>query len=299
MQTAKTGLATATYELDTATGAVKDALIGGDPAQIATAQQNLAKAGQKVETAGQKVDVARSNISQAAGLAVQLAISILVDKLLGKTLGSIEETLGLVPGTLAALVSTAIYIGVVAAVNAGVFGSAAVGFLPALGPWGLAAAVGMFVLTNLFGVFKVEYWCSADGYFPALGSPNRAKNDVSDVGVMGGKLGPNLDKTIKNLSILAAQYKAKRLIGDTMEIEYNGNFNDSFGLPTIPIQIMTGRAEDVDYWKETVLNNICRQRLGDGAKLIFRGSVAVCDAGLQRMGLWQNSQTVAWTHIGF
>ena len=242
---------------------------------------------------------AYESMRAAAGALVQIGISIMVDKLLGKTLGSIEEQLGLVPGSLAPLVSTAIYAGVVAAANAGVFGSAAVGFLPALGPWGIAAVLIMFALTNLLSVYRVEYWCSADGYYPRLGTADPNKNDVSGLDVMGGRVDGNLNTTIQRLSVLAAQYKAQRLIGDTLNIQYNSDFNDSEGLPTIPTQMMTGRTEDVDYWKESVQNNMCLQRFGDGIKMLFNGQSAVCDIGMQRMGLWQNPQTTAWTHIGF
>ncbi len=266
----------------------------------AIALNDTAQAAQKAAEAQKAAKLA--GYGAAVGAVIQFAIGLLVDKLLGKQIGQWEEALGLVPGTLAPVISAGIYTLALPAMNAAIYAAApslGSSFLPALGPWGWAAIIGIFIIMNLFGVYRVEYWCTADGYFPKLGQPNYLENDISPYGVWGGRVNGSLNDIIKNMSIKVAQYKAQRLIGDMLEMQYNSDFNDYNGMPTVPTQIMTGREEDVEYWKNVVETNVCQQRLGDRAHLIFDGKNAVCDAGMRRMGLWFNPQTTAWTHIGF
>lgn len=263
--------------------------------------QGLADSAAAADKAAQaQVAAKKEALSQAASAGVQFVIGILVDKLLGKTLAGIENSLGLVPGTLAPIVAAGIYDLAVPALNSAIAAMGGpVNLLQTLGFGGWAMILAGFILTNLFGVYRVELWCTADGYYPEYGKPDYQKNDISGMGVWGGVVDANINNVIKNKSVEAAQYKANQLIGDMMEIQYNPDFNDLNGLPTIPTQIMTGRAEDVDYWKFVVGTNVCQQNLGTGTELLFDGSTAVCDAGMRRMGLWQNPQTTAWTHIGF
>lgn len=262
----------------------------------ANAAYELAKGTAGEAKAKLAADKAKEQVTAAISAAVQFVITIIVDKLLGKTISQWEYDLELVPGSLLPVISGIIYEGVAAATNA-IGGST---LLASMGPYGWLGIAAVFLLTNLFGIYKVEYWCSADGVYPELGVADASKYDVSDLGYWGGRVGSgDLNQKLKAGMIAAAQYKARRLIGDLMEIQYNSTFNDNNDEPVTPIQIMTGRTEDVEYWKDVVATNVCKKRLGDDAELIYSEGVAVCNAGENRMGLWQNSQTVAWTHIGF
>lgn len=233
--------------------------------------------------------VAADKVFQAAkGVILQYAINLMVQKLLGKSIGNLESALGLVPGSLTSLISLAIYNFV-----APMFGLAYVSALS----WQIAIA--MFILQNLFGVYKVEYWCDADGYYPKVGSPNY-NLDISDLGVWGGNVShtEQLNKVMKAKMVASAQYKAQRLIGDMLTMQYSTKYRDSNGDPIVPWQIMTGRGEDVKYWNNLVTTNLCQKIIGKDSTAIYQDGRSIC-SGNSRDGVWQNPQTVAWTHIGF
>jgi hypothetical protein len=193
----------------------------------------------------------------------------------------------------------------------------------------LLMAFVLFIIVNIFGVYEVDYYCDADGYYPYIDSvstthssgflgvnhqynetvtPNYVvkDNDVSGMGVWGGKVSGQ-EKQIQDLlqqkSIEAAQYKAKTLIGDLLNMQNFTKYNDSSNEPTVPIQIMTGRQYDVDYWDGKITTNMCVARLGEGymsvngicSRVNARGEAT----DKTRMGVWFNLQNVAFTHIGF
>jgi hypothetical protein len=91
---------------------------------------------------------------------------------------------------------------------------------------------------------------------------------------------------MKNKSIAAAQYKARRLVVDVLTAQEEPLYSD-----VTPSQIMTGRQEDVDFVNSLVNSNICSH--------IDRESVGGICGGDTLAGVWANPQTVAWTHIGF
>lgn len=261
----------------------------------------------------------------------------------------LEEKWELAPGTLDMVVRSIISVIITYAVAQTVGGAVGAAAAAAL-PVAIAVAVVVIivaVLINLFGVYKVDYYCTADGYYPfvdgggiertpwkpwapylkaAAASGNMVflsagavltsasgkwksydpnipqwalnKNDISGLGIWDGKdASGNTKKTIE-----AAQYKANRLIGDLLNIQESPMFKGGDTVMT-PVQIMTGRQEDVDDWNDSVTVNLCRKRLGDKSVAVSGvcGSCSVlgkCE-GNTRMGLWANPQTIAWTHIGY
>lgn len=238
----------------------------GTSLKIYQSYKNVQKAKKAYETAREAYTTAKTaeNTAKAqeAGANYDGAkadlIAFVVTMVFSKQIASAEESLGLVPGTGAMLVTMLI-----------------TGF----NPIGLA----VFILYNLFGVYKVELKCSADGYYPEMQPPPSANEiDITGLGVWDGKN----QETTKQMSIKAAQYKANRLIGDMLEMQDSPKYKD-----IIPSQIMTGRQEDVDFWDSGISHYIC-------SKI---GSVSVngiC-GGNTRAGVWKNPQTVALTHIGF
>ena len=141
---------------------------------------------------------------------------------------------------------------------------------------------GIFIAMNLFGVYRIDLVCTADGYYPEMQSP--PSDAIYDNGHLGTFDGLNTDARRVNF-VKAAQYKARRLVGDAL------NLPAAFKTQQItPSQIMTGRREDVDYWFPTT------------AKVIYQYTgYPDPTTGLlsTRAGVWQNPQTTMYTHIGF
>ncbi len=198
-------------------------------------------------TANKQLADAKGNLSnvESAGIA------FVVNLVFSKQIGQFETAVGLVPGTGSMLVSMLI-----------------TGFNP--------ISVAIFVLMNLFGVYKTEVTCTADGYYPGVDAkPDPSVSDNGNLGTFNG-----LDPTAKKSGyITAAQYKAKTLAGDVLAL--SERTGDALAIPS---QIMTGRQEDVDYWQYKVDDVICSK-------------VGGCSGS--RAGLWVNPQTTNYTHIGF
>jgi len=175
----------------------------------------------------------------------------------------VEEALGLVSGSLGQL-----------ALSCLVFG-----------PTPLAIVT--FLITNLFGVYKTLLRCTADGYYPSLESP--PDSSIWDNPGLGTFDGMNSKEREANY-IEAAQYKADRLIKDVLEMaELTGDET------LVPVQIMTGRKEDIIANVDMVNYTIC-PKVGYGNAYPGTG---ICSGFRSRSGLWQNPQTVSYTHIGF
>lgn len=220
--------------------------------------------------------------------------SILVEKLLGNQIAGVEDDLGMVPGTLTPLVTVAVYNFVVAPL----FG---------LGPVGWTAAVVIAVAGWVFGS-KTYYYCTADGYYPEIGSAKPGVNDTTGMGVWGGRITSsgmsNMSSLMQKKAVESAQNKARKLIQNMLWIQKSSKFDDADGEPVVPIQIMTARKEDVDYFDNLNLisSNMCQPRLGQDS--ISCGGIcgSAQKSGCKsesRMGIWANPQTIAWTHIGF
>lgn len=224
----------------------------------------------------------------AKGLLLQFAIDLMVEKLLGKMIGQLEAALEIPAGALLSLISLAIYNFV-----APMFG------LNAVAPWMWQLAAVIFVLQFFFGYYRVEYWCTADGYYPKIGHADY-NNDISGLGVWGGNVANSerINKVMKENMIASAQYKAKRLIGDMLTMQYSTKYRDSNNEPIIPMQMMTGRGEDPKYWNNLITTNLCQKIMGEDSSAIYQDGRSVCD-GDTYDGVWVNPQTVAWTHIGF
>lgn len=212
-----------------------------------TAEQQTAATQKATENCG-----SNTNANQ------KMLIAVAVNIVFAKQISSMEESLGLVPGTGAMLVTMFI-----------------TGFDP--------ISVGIFVLMNLFGYYKVELKCSADGYYPEIErKPNPDLYDVTGLGVWNGMS----KSTMQAKSIQAAQYKARILVGDMLDMQYKRPYEN-----IIPSQIMTGRQEDVDFWNTQITVSMC-------SKIGLTSIGGIC-GGNTRAGVWKNPQTVAWTHVGF
>jgi hypothetical protein len=242
-----------------------------------------------VAGAKEALDSANKALTEAKQLQnLQLQISIytkiatyFIDRWLAGTYSDIEESLNLVPGSLPIVVDAAVGIGVTSLVahgasRAALMNSAVSGFYVALA---------IFVLVNLFGVYKVDIklTCNADGYWPEFEPiPSSNVADISGIGTWDGMNAA----IMKRKTIEAAQYKASRLIGDILYMQENDAFKD-----IVPSQIMTGRAEDVKTWNNVVSDYMCKW-IG----LTAQGGIC---GGNTRAGIWANPQTIAWTHIGY
>lgn len=211
-----------------------------------------------------------------------MIVSYFAEKWLGAAMRELEKQWGLVPGSLSIIMEAMVGYGVGLAAHAWGWLAKA----PTLE--GLLIALAIFILVNLFGVYKVEtyYYCDADGYYPSIDGqwPDANQFDVTDVGVWDAmKDGVNEAKTIQS-----AQYKARRLLQDMLTMHQNPLYADVY-----PNQMMTGRDEDVQYLNYSITNNLCSAIGMDAINGICGGADAT------RVGVWSNPQTVAWTHIGF
>ena len=218
--------------------------------------ENARKAYETAKAAGDAAKATQTGANYDA--AKGALIAMVVTMVFSKQLAAADEKLGLAPGTSSMLVTMMI-----------------TGFNP--------VSLAIIVVMNLFGVYRVDLVCTADGYYPGIEDPRSADEyDVTGLGTWNG-----MDQnTMKKKSMQAAQYKAKRLIGDALGMQENTKYEN-----VIPSQIMTGRNEDVEFWDNKITEAVC-SKLGN---VSVKG---VC-GGNTRAGAWKNPQTVALTHIGF
>ncbi|MEK9155831.1 MAG: hypothetical protein AAB360_00815 [Patescibacteria group bacterium] len=229
-------------------------------------------------------DTLKQGINAAKAAFVTYVVTTVVNKLFGEAMAKFDQSLGLVPGTTGMIVNTAIGVGV----------GMAFGIMP--DPWLIGAQLLYIVAMNLFSVYKTDVYCTADGFYPDKQAARRTQQLNSAVNPTGLGIwdGSNTD-THRDKSIGAAQARARQLIGDVLQMQFNPYFAD-----VIPNQIMTGREEDVAYWNELANENLCR-RMGpewsaDAAGVCTTSETHTPD---ERAGVWANPQTVGFTHIGF
>ena len=222
--------------------------------------QNALRTAQATNTG---IAAARTNLVNAKVDAIAFAINMVFSK----QVGQMESAFGLVPGTGAMLVTMLTQLAMGAAVN----------------PISLA----IFIAMNLFMVYKTDVICSADGSYPRMEDPpDPTKWDVAGL----GEFNALNEKARDNGYIAAAQYKAGELVFDMLSMK------DRTGDPEqVPVQIMTGRVEDVGPNVQLVKNNICN-KVGSSD---VQKNTATCAGWRFRSGLWANPQTTSWTHIGF
>ena len=191
-------------------------------------------------------------------------ISFVIDLAFSKQIASLEQAIGLVPGSGALLVTMAVNILLGVSVT-----------VPLV----------MFIALNLFGVYKTIFSCTPDGYYPAMESPPDSNkwDSASGVGTFNA-LNPRIRE---QKYIESAQYKANRLVGDLYEMPYRtGDEN------LVPTQVMTGRREDVISWAPYLNDTVCTKVGGGDAS-----DDGICNG--TKAGLWQNPQMTSYTHIGF
>jgi len=201
-----------------------------------------------------------ANLANAKAAAISYAARLV----LGDTLAKWDEQLGLAPGTLSLLLD------------------ATISFL--YGNWIQAAIdVAIILYNNLFGVYKVEYLCTADGYYPSIESP--PSPDIVDNGNLGVWNGID-SKTRERKIIEAAQYKANKFIQNLYDMP-----SSTDDQKLVPTQVMTGRWEDVNAWSALTSDTICKNVTGGGQ------TNGLCNG--TKAGMWANPQTTAYTHVGF
>ncbi|MFA6963190.1 MAG: hypothetical protein WC227_00520 [Patescibacteria group bacterium] len=266
------------------------------------------KAAEDAKAASKTINTEGTKFQAAKDLVAAIIIEILIGKALGKIVAGWEQDLGMIPGTLMPLVSgivTFVFIfvwnTVMATIGAEVLMLSQV---PGLQWLAIAIAVIGFIGGMLFST-KYFYWCTADGYYPRVGSFDYNK-DVGGFGEIGGRIDRGaafLGPLMATYGVKVAQYKARQLVGDMLALQNSPRFKDSYGDDIVPIQIMTGRKVDVDFWKESIDTNMCKKML-DEDYIACDGMCgkATSDGGCvstSRMGVWANPQTIGWTHIGF
>lgn len=260
-----------------------------DIAQLSSTAKDFMEAN-KLSDLTQAKDAAKQAMVAAEVAVVYKIVSMAVEKFLGKQIAGVEDSLGMVPGTLTPLVTNLVYNGIALLLK-----------LPMIDP---TTAIVIAVIGYLMGQ-KVYYYCTADGYYPKIEEPQPEINDTTGMGEWGGQIkqNNNINELLKKKMVEAARNKARKLIENMMWLQNYEKYNAS-GEGIVPIQIMTGRQDDVDYFDQAgiITANMCRPRLGNDA--ISCGGICGsinkngCN-GDTRMGIWQNPQTVAWTHIGF
>ncbi|MCX6808332.1 MAG: hypothetical protein NTW50_01530 [Candidatus Berkelbacteria bacterium] len=227
---------------------------------------------------------------------------MLMNNLLGSSLGQLGSMLpgglgtltsllsgdisGLIQGQLTSMLSSALALGPIGA------------YMQLANMLGLGGLVSGLTGGLLGGSTTIELFCTGDGYYPQLEKPDPINKDVG-TGVWGGDVqDPNFQQIMQEHFISTAQYKARRLIGDVLQTQNSSQYNDPDQEVTVPHQILTGRREDVEYWKNSITVNMCQIVLGSSAQAYYEDGKAVC-GGNTRVGVWYDPSSVAWTHIGF
>ncbi|TSC92898.1 MAG: hypothetical protein CEN89_416 [Candidatus Berkelbacteria bacterium Licking1014_7] len=180
------------------------------------------------------VNVEGANLSQAKGEIIAIVLTLVVTEIFGEQMVAIDQDLGLVPGSTAMLTGMAIYYYVV----------------PSPDPVTLGIMIAAFILTNLFGTYKIKYVCTADGYYPGIASAPADPALSLGLGVFDGMNNQNYQAG----TMRAAQAKVDDLVSDTMDLGYHykdgGKFaKEPYDSPdelTKPIQIITFRQETLD-----------------------------------------------------
>lgn len=142
------------------------------------------------------------------------AITMVVTFAFQKQLSQMDQKLGLVPGSSTMLVGIGIDLLLTGAAN--------------------PAMVAYFIVTNLFGVYRIDVTCTACGYYPGVGNTS---GQSCPLGEFNGKS----DDSFKTNAMAAAQWKVNQLINDVLQMPKA--LNDDNLTPT---QIMTFRQDDVD-----------------------------------------------------
>jgi len=196
-------------------------------------------------------------------------VTFIITKLFEKQLLALDAKLGLVPGSMAAIVG--ILVGLAFSV-------------PIIGT---IIAIAGLILMNLFGYYDVRMMCTADGNYISVSHPEDYPPlddniyDNAHLGVFNATDANGREEGYK----AAAKYKASRLIGDLYEMP-----TETGNKKLVPTQVMTARWEDVDKWSPLLEKTLCANLNRDRDRNVCQGTQA---------GLWSNIQMQDYTHIGF
>lgn len=224
--------------------------------------QNALRTAELAQNASDIIN-AKTDLANAKADAIAFAINMVFSK----QVGQMESSLGLVPGSGAMLVTMLTQLALSVPVN--------------------PITLGIFIAMNLFMVYKQVVICSADGSYPKMEDPpDPTKWDVAGL----GEFNALNEKARDNGYIAAAQYKAGQLVFDLLSMKDRTGDKEQ-----VPVQIMTGRVEDVGPNIALVEKNIC-DKVGSSS---VQENTGVCAGWRSRSGLWANPQTISWTHVGF
>ncbi len=222
--------------------------------EIATEKLKLLD--QSVRDPGALKEIKSTNSSSSDQLkaeAIAFLVTMVINYIFSDEIAAFEQAIGLVPGTGSMLVGIAVQ------------------FLCLPGvPW---IAIGIFVLVNLFGYYKTELICTADGYYPKLETaPDPNVWDNPGLGWFDG-----MDSNTRQAKFVeSAQYKANRLIADLYEMPARTGDEE-----LVPTQVMTGRWEDVQAWQGLLPGTICKR---------FGGKVEGGLCAGTKAGMWASKQ---------
>ena len=177
---------------------------------------------------------AGAGVNQVKGELIALAVTTIINAVWGDKMVALDQKLGLTPGSMSMVVGAAVYLY----------------FVPSPDPLTVGIMIAMFVLTNLFGVYKVKLVCSADGYYPSLETAPADPALNLGLGVFDGMNPKNYQAGIMR----ASQAKINDLISDMMDLGYHYQDEGKFSLEpfdepdenTKPIQILTFSQNDLD-----------------------------------------------------
>lgn len=228
-----------------------------------------AKTGEPLK--GDTLKSAKSNANQKMTDIKASLVTIAITALFSKQIAAMEESLGLVPGSGGLLVGMA------------------VGWLMGASFNPIGAAI--FVVMNLFGVYKVEVICTADGYYPAVQpKTDSTKWDNPNLGTFNALNAKVREKRY----IEASQYKTNRLAIDLFEMPVRTGDKD-----LVPLQVMTGREESALLAKPLVLENLCKAKFDISEFMMGNNDLETAVCAGTKVGIWKNPQNNDNTHIGF
>jgi hypothetical protein len=238
-----------------------------------------------------------------------------LNAIFGKDFGNFDKDMNFVPGTTAMLVGLAVE-------------SMTTLLLHCFDLTTAVISLATIVIMNLFGIYRYDVYCSADGFYPdgskakwnlstslalqyggapaaSFTTPSLSNNpdDISRLTNTPNATGLGIwdgsnNQTHQAKSIAAAQVRARQLIGDLLYMQDSPRFREA-----IPNQIMTGSQRDVEYWAKAADEKLCKKM---GNDYYFDPAQGNCRSGSRtnpgaptRVGVWKNPQTTAFTHVGF
>jgi hypothetical protein len=214
------------YKLtSTSSAAIEAAWEGLDSAKKAVVYSQISKSG--LDFAGQTPAqfYHAQQLKQLTTVAINLAIDIVINDLLGQSLTKVDQALGLPPSTMAQILTLGIQL-----LLTQLFPK----LMAPMGPWGIGMALAFLAYTLVFGVVKVVVInrATADGYYPfydrGTGESTKVPNYYESVENTNDYLTGEFDPTNKVTYYAAlkniAREKTVGVIRDLLNISQPGSY---------------------------------------------------------------------------